>query len=146
MRWSLFLCDDPARQWIVRVAGERRVLYVDGARALAIRRVGAWNTPQLVAGDVSGEQSTTWLQVGRPPEALSTEFACFREESISAGDSGCERSTARAVKISVVLPVLRCRVVFIGLDSLASMTKAGNPCRADSRKSGDLFLVALMIG
>jgi len=119
------------------------VLYVMVQRALAIGASVLGNTRQLVAGDVSGEQSTTWQQVAGPPEALSTEFA-FQGGVYSAGERLLALNRASGEDQAAVLPDARVAELFQGLDFARVDDKAGN-LAALIQEIWRLFLVAMMI-
>jgi hypothetical protein len=118
------------------------VLYVLVQRALAAGAAMLGNTRQLVAGDVSGEQPTTWRQVAGPAEAISTDFA------FHGGVYGTETKLLAVNRPPVedqapVLSDQRVAELFNGLDFARVDDQAGN-LAALIQEIWRAFLLAMM--
>ena len=101
------------------------VLYAFVQRVLAAGVAVLGQTRQLVAGDASTEEPTTWRQIVGPPDALSTDYQ-HHSGIYAAGEKLLAVNPSAAENQAPVLSEIRVGELFKGLDFSRVDDRAGS--------------------
>lgn len=142
-RGAAYFCTTTADPGDSTLATNGVVLYVLVQRALAAGVAVLGQTRQLVAGEGTAEQATTWQQLAGPPDAISTEYA-HQAGVYAAGDK----------LLAVNRSVAEDQAPVLADDRVTELFKGLNFTRVDDRAGGMAgliqeiwrpFLLAMMV-
>ena len=124
-RGGLYFCATTPDTGDSSLATNGVVLYAFVQRALAAGVAVLGQTRQLVAGDASTEEPTTWRQIIGPPEALSTDYQ-HHSGIYATGDKLLAVNPSASENQAPVLSDVRVGELFKGLDFSRVDDRAGS--------------------